>query len=212
MISKWKKPDLNICDLATLEFFKKQILTFIRPRQYSTFKLHNPQEIKLRTLLRVGLSHLKEQKFKHNCHDSIKSWCSCGNSIKSTIYFFFHSTDYTFQRQTVLNILRSTDPNIVAQKETSLNKTLLFGKLDSKDSLNKRFVNVNIGFILPIECFNCPLLSIWPISFGCASISYFSFLSSVTVYSFCSYLVFTIISYFESRCSCQSCLDSIVSL
>ena len=64
-----------------------------------------------------------------------------------------------FQRQTVLNILGSTDPNIVAQKETSLNKTFLFGKLDSKDSLNKRFVNVNIDFILPTVCFNRPLLS-----------------------------------------------------
>ena len=117
MISKWKKPDLNICDLATLEFFKKQILTFIRPRQYSTFKLHNLQEIKLRTLLRVGLSHLKEQKFKHNFHDSIGSWCSCGNSIKSTIYFFFHYADYTFQRQTVLNILCSTDPNMWHKKK-----------------------------------------------------------------------------------------------
>ena len=73
MISKWKKPDLNICDLATLESFKKQMLTFIRPRQYSTFKLHNPQEIKLQTVVRVGLSHLKEEEFKHNFHDSIES-------------------------------------------------------------------------------------------------------------------------------------------
>ena len=73
MISKWKKPDLNICDLATLESFKKQMLTFIRPRQYSTFKLHHPQEIKLQTLVRVGLSHLKEQEFKQNFHDSIES-------------------------------------------------------------------------------------------------------------------------------------------
>ena len=73
MISKWKKLDLKICDLGPLEFFKKQILNFIGPSQYSTFKLQNLQEIKLHTLLRVVLSHLKLQKFKQNFQDSIES-------------------------------------------------------------------------------------------------------------------------------------------
>ena len=73
MISKWKKLDLKICDLGPLEFFKKQILNFIGTSQYSTFKLQNLQEIKLHTLLRVVLSHLKLQKFKQNFQDSIES-------------------------------------------------------------------------------------------------------------------------------------------
>ena len=37
--SEWTKLGLKIRDLATLRFFKKQVLNFIRPRQKSVFNL-----------------------------------------------------------------------------------------------------------------------------------------------------------------------------
>ena len=85
VINDLDKFNMKIRDSAILESFKKQILNFIRTRQNSTFKLHNPIGIKLLTRLRVGLSHLKEHKFKHNFRDSIGPLCSCGNSIESNL-------------------------------------------------------------------------------------------------------------------------------
>ena len=58
-------------------------IEFFRPRQNSAFKLHNPLQIKILARLRVGRSHLKEHKFKHNFQNSV---CSCNNA-EYTIHF-----------------------------------------------------------------------------------------------------------------------------
>lgn len=74
VMSQWNKLDFKNCDSATLELIKKQILILldlgiIIPSNY----IHNPQEIKLHTLDRADLSHLKEHKFKYTFQDSIES-------------------------------------------------------------------------------------------------------------------------------------------
>ena len=63
--------DNNIQNSESVSAFKKQILKFIRPSPNSTFNVHNPHGIKLLTRLRVGLSHLREHKFRHNFQDSL---------------------------------------------------------------------------------------------------------------------------------------------
>ena len=55
------------------------------------------------TRRRVGFNHLKEHKFKHNFQDSVESLCSCGSVIESTTHIFLHCTNFTTQRQTLLN-------------------------------------------------------------------------------------------------------------
>ena len=97
LISEWNKFDLKICDSA-----KKHTLNFIRPRQNSIFKLHNQFEINFLTRFRVGLSHLKKHKFKHNFQDSIGLLCCCGASTEPTIHFFLHCINYSFYRQTFI--------------------------------------------------------------------------------------------------------------
>ena len=63
---EWNKLDNNIQNLELVSAFKKQIIKFIKPSPNSTFNVHNPHGIKLLTRLRVGLSHLREHKFRHN--------------------------------------------------------------------------------------------------------------------------------------------------
>ena len=98
LISEWNKFDLKICDSA-----RKHTLNFIRPRQNSIFKLHNQFGIKLLTHFRVGLSHLKKHKFKHNFQDSIGLLCCCGANTEPTIHFFLHCINYAFYRQTFIS-------------------------------------------------------------------------------------------------------------
>lgn len=77
-----------------------------------------------------------KRKFKHNFHYYKDLSCRCSNSIESTIHFFLHYT-----RETLLRKTCSIDPNILAQKETSVIKTFLFRKSDLKTHLLKKSVS-----------------------------------------------------------------------
>ena len=46
--------------------------SFIRPEANNILNVHNAKEIKLSTRLLIGVSHLKEHKFRHYFEDAIK--------------------------------------------------------------------------------------------------------------------------------------------
>ena len=83
-ITEWNKLDCHIKNSDSFAIFKKIILEFIRPKPNSTFNIHNPLGIKYLTRLRVGFSHLKEHKFRHNFQDSRDPMCNCGSGIETT--------------------------------------------------------------------------------------------------------------------------------
>ena len=97
VISEWNKLDLEICNSASLEIFKKYLLNFIRLNSNCVFNINNPLGLRLLTRLRIGFSHLKEHKLKYNFQDSL---CSCGIAVESTVHFFLHCPNFTTQRQT----------------------------------------------------------------------------------------------------------------
>ena len=60
------------------------MLKFIRPTASSIFGCHNPIGVKLLTRIRLGLSQLREHKFKRSFHDTFNPLCSCGKEVKTT--------------------------------------------------------------------------------------------------------------------------------
>ena len=60
----WNKLDVAICNSESLFLFRKNILHFIRPAFNVIYDSHNPKADKLITCLRLGMSHLREHKFK----------------------------------------------------------------------------------------------------------------------------------------------------
>ena len=70
-ITEWNKLDCYIRNADSFKVFKKRLLGFIRPMPNSIYNIHNPLGVKYLTRLRIGFSHLKEHKFKHNFQDSI---------------------------------------------------------------------------------------------------------------------------------------------
>ena len=120
----------------------------------SVFNMNNRLGLNLLTLLRIGFSHLK---FKQNFQDSVDPFCSCGNDIESIVHFFLHCPNFTTQRQTLLNKLKSINASIMTENENSVVRTLLFGRPDFNYSTNKEIINATISFILTTERFNCPL-------------------------------------------------------
>ena len=83
-VIEWNKLDKSIRNSQSVSTFNKQILKFIRPSPNSSFNVHNPHGIKLFTRLRVGLSHLREHKFRDNFQDSLDPFSNYGRHIETT--------------------------------------------------------------------------------------------------------------------------------
>ena len=78
----WNELDPELTKLPSLASFKNALLSFVRPTPNSIFGAHNPLGVVLLTRLRVGLSHLREHRFRHNFTVIVDPFCLCRtNSI-----------------------------------------------------------------------------------------------------------------------------------
>ena len=157
-VIEWNKLDLNIRNSESLNIFKKTLLKFIRPSGSTIFNCHNPKGVKLLTRLRLGLSHLRERKFKHSFQDSLNHICSCGNDIETSAHFLLQCPNFSNERSTFLNIIGSKDRNILTRSESQVTKTLLYGDSNSNNRTNTLILNVTIDFLIAIKRLDAPLL------------------------------------------------------
>ena len=97
-VIEWNNLDKSIRSSESLALFKKSFLQFIRPTLRRTFKYHNPIGIKLITRLRLGLSHLRDHKFKHNFLDCLNPICCCGQDIETTVHYLLHCPIFSDER------------------------------------------------------------------------------------------------------------------
>ena len=125
-IIEWNKLDPAIRNVKSLGIFKSNIFKFFRPTPRSFFNCYNHKEIRLMARLRLGLSHLRVQKFNRNFQNCINPLCSCGMDIESTSHFFLHCPLFDDKTITPLNTLNKTDSRLIETNESSL---ILFGNL-----------------------------------------------------------------------------------
>ena len=127
-IIEWNKSDSNICNSETLNIFKSKIFKFIRPTANSIFRSHNPIGLKLLTRLRLGLSHLREHKFKHSFQDILNPFCNCGKEAETTFHFLLSCSNYSDKRLTPLSKIRNVNPNILENTNSQI-RFFLYGFL-----------------------------------------------------------------------------------
>ena len=154
-IIKWNDKDPNLGNSETYGTFKNTIFKFLRPSQNSVFKCHNSQGIKFLTRLRLGLSHLREHKFKHSFQDSLNPLCKYGFDVESISHFLFHCSVYNNGGSSFLSTIRNTDCKIPTYKllentDSSLTQTLLYGN----SSLD---INTNSLILMLLLTLFCPL-------------------------------------------------------
>ena len=77
VILEWNKLDIETRNSTSL-------LQFFRPSFKSLLNRHSPEDIKYEIKLRLGLSHLREHKFKHSFQDTLNPFCDCGCEIETT--------------------------------------------------------------------------------------------------------------------------------
>ena len=124
---EWNKLDSRLQKVKSFTDFKKNILTFIRPKANSLFNCNSSKGLKFVTRLRLGLSHLREHKFKHSFQNSINPLCSCSLDVESTIHYFLHCPQFTIERHTLLNTISQIDNILLDSNESNLIQHLLFG-------------------------------------------------------------------------------------
>ena len=156
-IIEWNKLDHNIRNSSSFNIFRKSILKFIRPSANSLFNCHNPKGIKFITRLRLGLSHLREHKFKHSFQDSLNPFCNCGLDIESTARFLLHCPRYITERRTLVSTIENIDNNLLDFCEPVLIRTLLFGSNSFDTDANTNIINATIEYILSTKRFDQPL-------------------------------------------------------
>ena len=153
-IIEWNKLKIDIRNSVSLDVFKKKILIFVRPRSNSIFSIHNTQGVKYLNRLRVGLSHLREHKFKNGFLDTINALCSCGQGVESTKHFFLHCIFFANSRAALLQKISEIEKSILNENDDSIIESLLFGKPNFEFFKNKSIIESAIEYILSTERFD----------------------------------------------------------
>ena len=159
-IKEWNRLDIDIRKSDSISIFKKRILSFIRPLPNKVSNSHNPQGLKLLTRLRLGLSHLRYHKFKHNFLDTINPLCSCGSDIETTLHCVLYCPKFMECRDTLLSEISEINSELITSSDLALIETLLFRDNSFSQYVNSRILDATITFIVASKRFDYPLL-VW---------------------------------------------------
>ena len=117
----------------------------------------NPKGIKYETRLQLDLSHLREHKFKHSFQDILNPFCDCSCQIETTVDFLYPCLQFSIEKSTLLNKIKSTDTCMLDQSDSNLNKSLVFGGPHDNTTINTLIINAIIGSVLNTKRFDMPL-------------------------------------------------------
>ena len=153
-VIEWNKLDSRLRKVKSFTDFKKNILSFLRPKANSVFICNSSKGLKFVTRLRLGLSYLREHKFKHSFQDSINPLCSCSLDVESTIHYFLHCPQFTIERHTLLNTIGQIDNKLLDSIESNLIQHLLFGDPSKDTETNTEIVNATVNYVLTTKRFD----------------------------------------------------------
>ena len=119
---------------------------------------HNPAALKSITRLRLGLSHLRYHKFKHNFQDSLNPLRNCGLNTESSSHYLLYCPLFAEERKTFLRNIESINHKFLEQNDSALTQTLLFGNPASSVGTNTLILNTTVQYFLSTKKFEEALL------------------------------------------------------
>ena len=155
----WHTLDPNIRELPSLTVFKKALLKFMRPYPSQVYGIHNFVGIKFLTRLRLGLSHLREHKFRHDFRDTLNPLCSCNIEPETTSHYLLRCLFFSSHRKVLFDSLHDIDHNMTTNiSDIRLTKILLYGSSSYDLVNNANLLKAVIHYILSSERFNVDLI------------------------------------------------------
>lgn len=148
-ISEWNKLDVRIRNLPSVSSFKNAILKFMRPEANSVFNVTDNKGVVFLNRLRVGFSHLREHKYRHNFADTLDPFCNCRtNSLETTEHFLMHCSDYSNERLVMFSSLFQLDISLLPLKPKVLYHILLYGDTNFSTNLNHEILSATVKFLV----------------------------------------------------------------
>ena len=157
-IREWNKLDNEIVNINSFNVFRSSLLRLIRPTPCNIFGTFNPVGIQILTRLRLGLSHLREHKFRHNFLDTLDPICSCNLEIESVTHFFLRCPLYDDERLLLMNELNNIDLDIHLLDAINLSNLLLYGSNRYNFVTNQRILNTSMNYMISSKRFDNPLI------------------------------------------------------
>ena len=127
ILNDWFNVDSNIRNTESFSLFKSKLLSFICPVQRSIYNIFDPTGLKFLSILRLGFSHLNENRFRHNFQDCLNSLCSCSIEIEDTSRYLLHCHNFSHHRVDLMNSVISVCNNFGSIPGNVKNDLLLFG-------------------------------------------------------------------------------------
>ena len=122
---------------GSYNLFRKSLLNFIRPSTSKVYNINATVGIKLITRLRLGFSHLREHKLKHNFQDTLNPLCSCSTEVESTSHYFLRCHFFEALRATIMNELGNINSDLTTLRDENLTNILLYGNQIYDDKTNQ---------------------------------------------------------------------------
>ena len=98
---------------------------FVRPSENKIFNVQDQVSIKLLARLRLGLSHLREHKFRHNFEDNLNPLCSCSIEAETTLQFFLRCQFFNDIQEILMNDLMNIDRSLPSLTQDKVINILL---------------------------------------------------------------------------------------
>ena len=74
----------------SINAFKQELLPLIHVLENIIFNIFDPEGFKLFTRLRLGFSHLNENRFRHNFQECLNALCICGLETGNSSHYLLH--------------------------------------------------------------------------------------------------------------------------
>ena len=134
VIYEWNKLHPDIHNSASYNLFRNSLLKFIRPVQRKTFNINDSAGVKLLTRLRLGFSHLREDKFRHGSRDILNPLCPCSIEAETTADYFLLCNFYNANSSALMNDLNEVDSSF--SNENNFIDLIFYGSDKCDDKKN----------------------------------------------------------------------------
>ena len=144
-----------------MQLFLKRILSFIKSSPNSTLNCHKLRGIKLFSRLKLGLSHLREHKFKHSFGNSFNPFCSCvKGEVETNSYYLLCCCNYSEKRLTLRNTIKNISKSTLEQSDSKFTSILHFVNTCFDNNQNTFILDATIDYIISTGRFDVPLFSV----------------------------------------------------
>ena len=150
----WNNIITDFDDLPSFEKLKNHLISLYRPEIKPTFNIHSPQ---LRHIfqLRVGLSHLRYHKKRHNFADTPSDKCVCRTGVEDSRHFLISCTLFSRHREALFETIETIlhENNLCLMATPNQDKIMLYGHPLLDKSENRNILAATLEYITKTQRF-----------------------------------------------------------